>query len=94
MIQHRQASSTKRIPLLEAQNGIVLSWMQHPRLTQHNIGFAHRFGKTVDVHRLHDAMLLTAERHDTFKTRIAHTEEGFCQYIDSSITFDVKIKKN
>ncbi len=91
MIQHRQASSTKRIPLLEAQNGIVLSWMQHPRLTQHNIGFAHRFGKTVDVHRLHDAMLLTAERHDTFKTRIAHTEEGFCQYIDSSITFDVKV---
>ena len=91
MSQYRQVSSAKRIPLLESQNGIMLSWMQHPRLTQHNMGFAHRFSKTIDVQRLYDAMLQTAERHDSFRTKMEHTEDGFCQYIDPSIAFDVKV---
>ena len=91
MRNHSKERDITKFPLLEAHNGIVLSWMQHPQLTQHNMGFAHRLSKNIDVLRLRNAMIHTAKRHNTFKTRIEHTEEGFCQYIDSTIVFDVKV---
>ena len=55
------------------------------------MGFAHRFSKDIDVNRLRDAMLQTAERHATFKIRIEQHEEGFCQYVDPTIRLDVKV---
>ena len=91
MQKHSQENTISKYPLLEAQNGIVFSWIQHPKLTQHNMGFAHQLSRDIDVMRLRDAMLHTAERHKTFKTRIEHTEESFCQYIDPTIVFDIKI---
>ena len=81
----------KRVPLLEAQNGIVLSWMQNPTLTQHNVCFSHCLDKSIDVQRLCDAILLTVERHDIFRTRIEHHEDGFYQYLDPDIRFTVKV---
>lgn len=81
----------KKFPLLEAQNGIVLSWMQNPTLTQHNVCFSHRLDKSIDIQRLRDAMLSIVSRHDIFRTRIEHHEDGFYQYIDLNIRFNVKV---
>ena len=91
MLNHQQAPTTKLIPLLESQNGIILSWIQNPELTQYNVCFSHTLDKGIDIQRLQDAMMRTAERHDIYKTRIVQQENGFFQYIDPQISFSVKI---
>ena len=91
MLNHQQAPTTKLIPLLESQNGIILSWIQNPELTQYNVCFSHTLDKGIDIHRLQDAMMRTAERHDIYKTRIVQQENGFFQYIDPQISFSVKV---
>lgn len=86
-----QSNNPQAFPLLEAQNGIVLSWMQNPTLIQHNVCFSHRLDKDIDVQRLQEAILYTVGSHDIFRTRIEQHEDGFYQYTDSNICFTVKV---
>ena len=91
MLNHLQAPTIKLIPLLESQNGIVLSWIQNPSLTQYNLCYSHRLDKGIDILRLQNAMLRATESHDIFKTRIVQKEDGFYQYTDAQISFSVKV---
>ena len=91
MLNHQQAPTIKLIPLLESQNGIVLSWIQNPSLTQYNLCYSHRLDKGIDILRLQNAMLRATESHDIFKTRIVQKEDGFYQYTDAQISFSVKV---
>ncbi|MBR4899150.1 MAG: amino acid adenylation domain-containing protein [Prevotella sp.] len=72
------------IPLTEEQNGIMLDWVQHPDLTQYNVCCLHSCPPSVDAEKLYQCLIRMVERHDIFYTRIAHDDEGFCQYIDRS----------
>ena len=72
------------IPLTEEQNGIMLDWVQHPDLTQYNVCCLHSCPPSVDAEKLYLCLKRMVERHDIFYTRIAHVNEGFCQYTDRS----------
>ena len=91
MLKKQQNTTGNLIPLLESQNGIVFTWIHNPRLTQYNLGYSHRMAEGTDIQRLKEAILRTAERHDTFKTRIVQQGDGFYQYTDAQITFDIKV---
>jgi len=91
MLKKQQNTTGNLIPLLESQNGIVFTWIHNPRLTQYNLGYSHRMAEGTDIQRLKEAILRTAERHDTFKTRIVQQGDVFYQYTDAQITFDIKV---
>ena len=69
-------------PLSEAQQGMMLEWLQHPGLTQYNVNVYYRCSTMLDTEKLRRCLQTVFCHHDVFYTHIKREGKELCQYID------------
>ena len=72
----------KTYPLTQSQLGIFLEMMQHPQMTQYNLGYMTSLPKSIDLDRLEQAFRTIYATCPTFRIRFLTEGDELRQTVD------------